>query len=181
MSLFLITLLNGLFLLALGAVFLWNGPGVEKTARALPRSKPATWILMGAGTAWFLYHVTNFGEADYGNFKQYLFIAFFAIAALSFFWTPDFLAVRGLSILMLLVANENLDAAFMRWEDPQRLVFVAYTYVMIVLAMYLAISPFRVRDFLEWAYAKAGRIKATGAGLLALGLALAAIALTYQA
>ena len=179
MSLFLITLLNGIGVAILGALFLTNPLGWQQSIQAFPRNRIATVVLMAAGAGWFLYHVTQFGEADYGNYKNILFGVFLAVALLSFYWTPDFLAVRGLTILMLLLAKENLDAAFMRWELPQRLVFVTFTYIMITLAMYLAVSPFRVRDFLEWGYKEKGRIQFFGACLLGSGLALVGVALTY--
>ena len=179
MSLFLITLLNGVALAVRGACFLWSPAKFVEAIQAFPRSKRATYLLMGLGSAWFLYHVTQLGEADYGNFKSYLFAGFLAVALLSFYWVPDFLAVRGLCILLLLLAKVHLDAAFMQWDLPQRLVFVAYTYVLIFLALYLAVSPFRVRQFLRWAYRRIPRARAFGAALGGAGIVLLALAWSY--
>lgn len=178
MNLFLITTLNGLAVLLLGVALLWNHEKVEQGLKAFPRSQPATWILLFVATAWFLFHISRLGEADYGNFKQYIALGFFALAVLSLFFTPDFLGIRALAALFLLVADVNLKAAFMQWHLPQRLLLVAYTYVLIALAIYLAVSPFRARDAIQWLYASRARVRITGGVLVALGLALGGIAIS---
>ncbi len=179
MSLFIITLLNALSLIALGAAFIWGGAKWEGLAKAFPRSKVATLVTLGLGTAGFLYHITQLGEADYGNYKQYLLIGFTAVAVLSYFWVPDFLSVRGLTVIGLLLAKVNLDAAYMLWDIPQRLFLVSFSYLLIFLCLYLAVSPFRVRDFLNWAYQKAARPKAFGSALSVIGILLGIVAFTY--
>ena len=47
MSLFLATLLPGLFLALLGALLLWADPRVTAAVRALPRSRRGTWLFFG--------------------------------------------------------------------------------------------------------------------------------------
>ena len=49
MSLFLATLLPGLFLALLGATLLWPNSLVGSTAKALPRSNRGAWLFFGAG------------------------------------------------------------------------------------------------------------------------------------
>ncbi len=178
MNLLIISLLNGLFLTALGVALLSGRPPVERALKAFPRSQPATYLLVALATVWFLFHISRLGEADYGNFKQYIGLGFFAIAVLGVLYVPDFLGVRALAALFLLVADLNLRTAYMRWEVPQRLVLVTWTYFLIILALYLAISPFRVRDTLHWLYRKATRPKMLGAALTAFGLLLAFIGFT---
>lgn len=178
MNLLIISLLNGLLLAALGIALLSGRPGVEHALKAFPRSQTATYILVALATAWFLFHISRLGEADYGNFKQYIGLGFFAIAVLGVLYVPDFLGVRALAALFLLVADLNLRTAYMQWEVPQRLVLVTWTYVLIVLALYLAISPFRVRDALHWLYDKTARPKIFGIGLSGFGLLLALIGFT---
>jgi len=134
--------------------------------------------LLFVATAWFLFHISRLGEADYGNFKQYIAMGFFALAVLSLFFTPDFLGIRALAAIFLLVADVNLKAAFMQWQFPQRLLLVSYTYILIVLALYLAISPFRVRDALQWLYHAPKRVRFTGGLLAFLGLALCGVGVT---
>ena len=52
-------------------------------------------------------------------------------------------------------------------------------YLGIALAIYLGASPFRLRDFLNWMFARPGRSRALGATLGASGLLLTAVAFTY--
>ncbi|HEX2862350.1 MAG TPA: hypothetical protein VHN79_11950, partial [Lacunisphaera sp.] len=126
MTLFLATLLPGLFLAVLGGLLFWNGTPVSTGAKALPRSAAASWVLFGLGAAWFIFRLSRAGESDLIFFKTPtpLMIAFAALALLAFFYTPDFLAVRGLSVLMLLAAEPLLHAAYMEWSHPQRLLMV---------------------------------------------------------
>jgi hypothetical protein len=181
MSLFFATLLPGLFLALLGGLLLWNRPVVGTTARALPRSQPATAILYGAGAGWFLWRVSRLSEADLIFFQSPwpVFALFAALAVLAFFYVPDFLAVRGLCILMLLAAEPLLRAAYLEYSHPQRLLMVTAVYVGLALALYLASVPYRLRDFFAWLFRTPGRPRLIGAVLLAYGLATTAAAFTY--
>ena len=107
-------------------------------------------------------------------------LGFGVLAVLAFIFTPDFLAVRGLCILMLLAAEPLLYAAYMEWSHPWRLLMVTAVYLGLALALYLAAAPFRLRDFFSWLYGGTpGRSRTLGALLLAYGLATAAAAFTY--
>lgn len=181
MSLFLATLLPGLFLTALGSGLLVNSPRVISTLKALPRSPVGTLIFFGGGTLWFLVWVADMGAADriFGSSNVPWVIAFAALGVLSFKYVPDFLAVRGLSILILLAATPLLGAAFMEYSHPQRLFMVTLVFVAIGVALYLAAVPYRLRDFFEWLFTTRARARGLGAGLLAYGLLLSVVAFTY--
>lgn len=179
MTLFPITLLNAAALLILGICLILRPPTVISALQNFPRSRRVTMVLVVAATGWFLYHLSQLGEADYGNYRHLLVIGFLALVLGSVYLTPDFLGVRAGCVLMLLIANENLNAAYMRWEEPQRLVLVSLTYLAILLALYLAISPFRVRDFLQWLLARAGRTSALGSVFCVLGVVIASTAFFF--
>src|SRR5690606_9150535 len=115
---------------------------------------------------------------DFGAYRHYLFLGFGVVAVLSFFHARDFLAVRGLAILILLAANVLLDAAYMQ-EPAGRLFLVSFVYLAIVAALYLGMSPFRMRDFFGWLFATDGRPKILGGVLLFYGLLLNIVAFTY--
>jgi hypothetical protein len=179
MSLILATLIPGLLLLALGAALASGHSTVGALLKALPRSVPATWVFFGAGSLWFLHRVWNLSPADFGEYRTLLTIFFAAVALLSFRYAPDFLAVRGLAILMLLAATPLLDAAYMEYERPQRLFLVTVVYLGIALAIYLGAAPYRLRDFFGWLFQRPGRSRALGVGLAAYGALLVAVAFTY--
>lgn len=179
MSLTLATLLPGLVLLALGAALLSGRSAVAAVLKAFPRSNTAAVIFFGGGAIWFLYQVWHLSEADFGQYRTILAIAFGAIAVLSFKYVPDFLSVRGLSVLILLSAAHLLDAAFMEYDKPQRLFMVSIVYLFIALAIYLGAAPYRLRDFFEWLFRTPGRSRLLGSVLGLYGLILVVTAFTY--
>lgn len=178
MSLFHATLLTGLVLLAFGGHFAWHGSRTEKTAKAFPRSQNAAYILLGGAAAWFLYKVTQLGPADFGQYKNYLFAFFLATAVGSFYFVPDFLAVRGLAALILLTAGALLKVGYMNFETAA-LILKFFVYVMIVIALILGASPYKLRDFLDWLYRSQMRPKMFGAVFAAYGLLLIGVSFTY--
>ena len=182
MSLLLATLLPGLLLVLLGAVLCWNGAPVATRAKALPRSKDAAWVLFVIAAGWFIYRVSQLSEADLIFFQKptLVMLGFGVLAILSIVYTPDFLAVRALAILMLVVAEPLLGAAYMEWTHPQRLLMVTAVYAGVSAALYLAAYPFRLRDFFDWLFRSAQRPRVLGTVLLGYGLVTSAAAFTYQ-
>lgn len=178
MTLFLATLLTGIFLVAFGGHFLWHGMATAKSAQAFPRSRTAAYVLLGTATAWFLYKVLHLGPADFGQYKNLLFIGFLAVAVASFYYVPDFLAVRGLAALILLTAGVLLDAAYMQLPQT-RLFLVTFVYFAIVIALILGASPYKLRDFLGWLYKSESRPRIFGGAFAAYGLLLLGISFTY--
>ncbi|ADE55151.1 hypothetical protein [Coraliomargarita akajimensis] len=178
MSLFQATLFTGIFLILFGGHFAWHGLNTEKSTKAFPRSQVAAYILMGAASAWFLYHVWNLGPADFGQYRKILFAVFAVTAVGSFYFVPDFLAVRGLAGLILLIANELLGAAYL--QEPQaRLFLVSFVYFAIVVALILGASPYKLRDFFSWLFNNAKRPRLFGSLFAGYGLLLVGISFTY--
>ncbi|MGC6455531.1 MAG: hypothetical protein ACON39_00805 [Coraliomargaritaceae bacterium] len=180
MSLFQATLYTGIFLALFGLPFLLKSSALENRVRDFPRSTNAAYLLMGAASVWFLYHVWHLGPADFGQYRQPLFALFLVAAVGSFYFVPDFLAVRGLAALILLTAAILLDAAYMK--DPvTRLFLVSFVYAAILVALILGASPYKLRDFIHWLYGNRVRPKIFGSFFLLYGLLLIGVALTYQA
>ncbi len=181
MSLFLATLLPGLFLALLGTLLLINTPAISSTAKAIPRSNRATWLFFGIGAAWFVWRVSQLGESDliFAKSPLPLMLGFAVLAILSFIYTPEFLAVRGLSILMLLAAEPLLASAYMEYQHPQRLLMVTAVYLGLSLAIYLGAAPYRLRDIFEWLFRLPSRPRLVGGILLVYGLATVVAAFTY--
>ena len=126
MSLFLATLLPGLFLTALGVLLLLNNPGGDLRAQG-----PAAFARRHPGALRWRGAVVSFRASPTWATPTALsaapipwVVGFAALGVLSIKYVPDFLAVRGLSILILLAATPLLDAAFMEYGHPQRLFMV---------------------------------------------------------
>jgi hypothetical protein len=179
MSLFLATLLPGLLLLLLGLPLLLNLRSFVQALERMPRSTTAAVIFFGAGAIWFLRAVWHLSPADFGEYRTPLTLGFAVIAVLSFKCVPDFLAVRGLCALALMSATPLLGAAYMEYQFPQRLFLVSFVYVLVVLAIWLGASPYRLRDFFERLFVRPGRIRAFGGLLMGYGALLTVVAFTY--
>lgn len=178
LTLFSATLLSGLVLLGIGLAFSLSSP-FGAMIKGFPRSKIAAYVTMGIGGLWTLYRVTQLGEADYGNFKQYIFLGFLVLGVGAFKYAPDFLSVRGACIIFLLVADVLLGTAFGVYETPERLFLVTPIYIGIALSLYLAYAPYRVRDFLSWLFAGALRVKLFGLVIALYGGLLSGVAFAY--
>jgi hypothetical protein len=179
MSLTLATLLPGILLLLLGVPLLLNHSGWTAALRTFPRSTTAAYVFFTLGAAWFLHAIWNLSPADFGEYRLWLFIGFGLVAVLSFRCVPDFLAVRGLCVLVLMGAMPLLDAAYMEYGKPQRLVMVSLVYVAIGFAIWVGAQPWRMRDFLGWLLARPQRTRGFGGALAGYGLLLALVAFTY--
>ena len=178
MTLFQATLYTGIFLLAFGGHYLWHGMKTAKSTQAFPRSQAAAVLLLGAAAVWFLYKVLHLGPADFGQYKNILFIIFLVTAVGSFYYVPDFLAVRGLAALILMTAGVLLDAAYMQLPQA-RLFLVTFVYVAIVISLILGANPYKLRDFFGWLYQAEKRPKIFGGAFVAYGLLLIGVAFTY--
>jgi len=179
-ALFVATLSAAAALIVLGLLLLWNGPLVERAAKAFPRSKAAGFVFFGGGAAWFIAEVAQLGPADFGEYRQYFVIFFGAVAIAAFFVSRDFLAVRGVAILLLLCSRLMLDASLVIYPPPDsRRVLNVFVYILIGLALYFGTMPYQLRDFFGWLFHKPSRPRALGAACAVYGLVLAAIATTY--
>jgi hypothetical protein len=179
MSLTAATLVTGLLLIALGLPLLLAGAGLTAAIKAFPRSRTASFTFFGAGAACFLYRIWHLSAADFGDYRALLFVGFALVAILAFKCVPDFLAVRGLCVLGLLGAMPLLDAAYMEYGHPQRLFMVSAVYFVIAFAIWIGAQPWRLRDFIEWLFARPIRARGLGGVLAAYGVLLAIVAFSY--
>ena len=147
------------------------------TARNFPRSLIMGWLLTLGATGWFLFNVNAEAISDFAAIKNYMLLFFAAAGLATCIFVRDFLAVRGLAVLLLLLAKTMVDTA--RWADTEwRLVIAGWAYLLVLAGLWLTISPWRLRDAIEWSTATPGRIKAFCAVRLAFGLFIVALGLT---
>ena len=92
-------------------------------------------------------------------------------------YVRDYLAVRGLAVVLLLLAKLVLDTA--RWADtPWRLVLVVLAYLWVIGAVWFSISPWRLRDIIQFITADDRRVRIFSACRLVLGLVVLVLGLT---
>jgi hypothetical protein len=140
---------------------------------------PWGWALMFLGTAWFLWNLSQESIADFASLKSYLLLGFAAVGLGTCIFVKDFLAVRGLAVVLLLLAKLMVDTGrpalgVTSWV----LVIQVWAYGLVVAGMWFTVSPWRLRDLLEWGTATETRVRGGCALRLAFGLFVAILGVT---
>ena len=170
MSLFNAILLVGTAFFVLGIVLVADTSVVRSALKAFPRSKAAAYLLFGGAAAWFLSRVAVLSEADFGQYRNALFIGFAIVAVFSFFYVAEFLAVRGLAALILLAAGPLLFAGYGTYGIA--LVYKVAVYFALTAALWLGAQPWRMRDAISWLLRVPGRARWVGAVFAVAGAAV---------
>lgn len=146
-------------------------------ARKFPRYTPIGYPLMLVATVWFVWNVYQEPIADFAAMKPYLCAFFAAIGVGACIFVKDYLPVRGLAVLLLLMAKLMVDTA--RWVDtPWRLIIVTWAYFWIIVGMWFTVSPWRMRDLVNWATVNESRVRFVSGLRLALGVVVLMLGFT---
>lgn len=149
------------------------------SVRKFPRHVPLGVALMLLGTVWFLWNLNQESISDFTAFKPYMMIGFAGVGVGACVFIQDFLAVRGLAVVFLLLAKLMVDTGRpMLPVTPWVLVIQTWAYVLVVVGIWFTVSPWRLRDFLNWATANEKRIRIGSAVRLAFGLFVAVLGFT---
>lgn len=171
-SLYTFTLLSAAVLLICGAPLLLAPRRTESLVRSLPRHRELGWVTMLLGGGWFLFKISQLSQADFGDYRMILFLIFAATLLGTFLYVRDFMAVRGIAILVLLSANVGLKSAFGLYDIPERLILVTILYIALSLAIFLGVAPYYARDWLDRLYRSTLRVQVLGGVLAGAGLIL---------
>lgn len=169
-------LVLGIALVISHAIMLVKAKSVQAFLKRFPRNQNLGQILLGIGLLWFWLLVAPQGHGvinsltmDLGEFNSVKptlrLIVPIAIILVSIS-VKDFLAVRALGLLGLMVAAPLLQSAFLK-DPTSRLLIPLYTYGMITVSLFWVGMPYLFRDWANWAMASQGRWKALcSAGLV---------------
>lgn len=185
--------------LVVGAVIsAWNAPGLiapDKFGvwlRSLPRDRKIGYVLMlicTVWTGWIVYHgqigdidwtvprlgfTIHISKAALQNSPFYLGPVFFLAVV---YYADQYLAARGIGVLLILAARPMLAAAFVV-DGSARLVIVILAYIWVVFGMVFVASPYRMRDLIAWSTQTIERFRLLCAIRFAVGLALVFLALS---
>lgn len=179
MTLSLLTILLGSVLCAPQIYGLARPVEFAATVRKFPRNYPLGVTLMLLATAWFVWNVNVEPIADFSKFKPAMLIGFTAVGLGSCIFVKDFLAVRALAVLVLLLAKYMVDTGRPHLgESPFVLVIQAWAYVLVIAGIWFTITPWRLRDLIEWATATESRTRSLSGVRLAFGLFILLLGLT---
>lgn len=146
--------------------------------KRFPRHHGIGVILILISTAWFEYYLFNEKLSDIeGTPKKLLLLAFPAVGIGCCLYVRDFLAVRGLSVFLLLLAGYVLEVG--RWHNsPWHDALSVWAYGWIVMAFWLTMAPWRLRDIIGWLTAVESRLKWAAISGIVWGLFVIGLGLT---
>ncbi len=181
-------LVLALALIGISAFFLAKPEWSQRFLKRFPRNHNLGQILLGIGLGWFWLLIAPDGLGmlsnlrmelgEFNNAKAFLRIltpvAFVAVC----FSVKEFLSVRALGLIGLMVAAPLLEAAFL--EDPvSRLLIPIFAYVLLIKSMFWIGMPYLFRDAVTWLTDHPARFKAAAIAILAYGVAILACALLF--
>ena len=166
LSLFSVGLMLALWLIGSHSLMLAKPALVQEFLKKFPRDTVIGQVLLGIGLAWFwlLIAPDNMGNLsalsmDLGEFNgakpllQYLVPVSIILVAIS---VRDFLAVRALGVVGLMVASPMLEAAFLK-DPASRLLVPIYAYGLLTASLFWVGMPYLFRDAVTWATANPKR------------------------
>ncbi len=188
LPLFTTGLLLGLFLIALHVLLLVKPATCQAFLKKFPRNDQLGQILLGIGLFWFWLLIAPPGLGklsgltmdlgEFNNAKGLLQIAVPISLILVCRSVRDFLAVRALGLLGLMIAAPLLGAAFLK--DPEsRLLVPIYAYALLTASMFWVGMPYLFRDAVNWVTAEQKRWKAICFAGLAYGLVTVVCAVAF--
>ena len=182
LSLFTVGLILALWLIGSHSLMLAKPALVQGFLKKFPRDTAIGQVLLGIGLAWFwlLIAPDNMGKLsaltmDLGEFNgakqllQYLVPVSIILVAIS---VRDFLAVRALGVVGLMLASPMLEAAFLK-EPASRLLVPIYAYGLLTASLFWVGMPYLFRDAVTWVTAKP--LRWTLLSLAGLGYGVATI------
>jgi hypothetical protein len=188
LSLFTVGLLLGVWLIGVHALMLAKPAMVQGFLKSFPRNQMIGQVLLVIGMAWFwlLIAPPNMGlisslAMDLGEFngaKPVLRLLVPATAVAVVISVRDFLAVRALGVVGLMVASPLLEAAFLK-DPSSRLLVPIYAYALLTASMFWVGMPYLFRDAVAWATAESKRWNLLAGLGLAYGVATVACAFAY--
>jgi hypothetical protein len=134
--------------------------------------------LFTLAVAWFLVAVVYGDLGEMTEWRPKIVVGSVAAYLIMMRWQPEFLSIRALGMLALLVANPLLQAAFLR-PELSRLALVGLVYVWITLGLFAIGMPYKfrrvasllIRDSRLWRLASWSGV-VYGAVLIAVGVSL---------
>lgn len=167
----------GAFLLFFGSWGMIQPGASQAAARSLPRSRVAGFVLFTIAFFWSFWLLATMEMGEFSGFRKPLLIALPIGFLLVLRYVDEFLAARGLGILLLLAAEPLLDAAFFR-SERSRLLVTVFAYLLIVAGLIWVTMPYLLRDQINWSARTNSRWRFTHALAFLYGAAIVTCAVT---
>lgn len=156
-------ILLALWLIGLHLFMLLRPVACQRFLKRFPRNQQLGQVLLGIGLIWFWLLVAKPGNGplsalamelgEFDKLKPALRIIVPISIVLVGIAVKEFLAVRALGLLGLMVAAPLLESAFL--EQPvTRLLIPLFAYALILKSLYWVGMPYLFRDAVSWATAE---------------------------
>jgi len=188
LPLFTTGLLLGIWLIASHALLLAKPAALQAFLKKFPRNDQLGQIILGIGLFWFwlLIAPTGYGKlsaltmelGEFNSAKGLLQILVPITLVLVCRSVRDFLAVRALGLLGLMIAAPLLGSAFLK--DPEsRLLVPIFAYGLLTASMFCVGMPYLFRDAVTWVTANQQRWTLCAIGGLGYGVATVICAFAF--
>lgn len=161
---------------------------VQGWLKKFPRNPLAGQIILAIAMAWFWLLVAPDGMGklsalqmdlgEFNNIKPMLRILVPAALIAVCISVRDFLAVRALGVLGLMIASPLLEAAFLK-DPASRLLVPIFAYALLTKSLFWVGMPYLFRDAATWVTATDGRWKMASFAGLAYGIATLVCAFAF--
>ncbi len=142
-----------------------------------PRNVSIGVPLMLLGTAWFEWNLWHETLSDIAPWKNLMLVGFGLVGIGSCVFVKDYLSVRGLSVLLLMVAWVVCEKA--RWHPSiWRDALIAWAYVWVLLGLWWSMAPWRLRDWIQWIVARPALFRGAAAAGVVWGLLVGALGMS---
>lgn len=188
LSLFTVGLILAVWLIGSHALMLAKPAMVQGFLKKFPRDPMIGQVLLGIGLAWFWLLIAPEGlgklsalAMDLGEFNGAKPLLRILVPVSLFFVATsvrDFLAVRALGVVGLMVASPLLESAFLK-DPSSRLLVPIYAYALLTASMFWVGMPYLFRDAVTWATASPGRWRMLSLAGLGYGVATLVCAFAF--
>ncbi len=172
MTITLFSCILGLTLISSGITLFKLKPSMEQTFYRWLRNDVLGIVVFLIPATWFMFKLTQLGEADFGQYKNWLLLLFgFTFIGCCIYWR-DFLIVRGLAMLTLMSIDALFKISYMSEAIVSPVISLLF-YIFILIALYCGCYPYCIRNIFPKAFGKNCRyIKYTGMFCITYGIVL---------
>lgn len=168
----------GLALIVSHLVALLKAADVKKQLIDFPRNYTWGVVLMTVGLGWAMMCMNYMDMGEFHTLRSKFLVVIPVAYVLVLIYVKEFLSVRALGGLMLLVAGIVLQAAFQQ-PPLSRLLLPVLAYVWIIAGLYFVGMPYLMRDLVTWVTASDLRWRAASLGGIAYGSLVLVAALLW--
>ena len=144
-------------------------------AKKFPRNRAWGIVLLALCLVWSLFLASCMDMGEFFTWRRFLLMLLPVSFVLIVVYVPEFLAVRALGPLLLLVSSPVLHAAFLQ-PQMSRLLLPVLAYVWIIAGMFFVGTPYVMRDGILWLTQSRERWKLAALGGAAYGAVLFVLA-----